>query len=596
MQGKRDGFGKASYVISMVLALAGCGGSSMAAMATTTAAPAGAAEQSITNNQEQGVDEGGIVKASGDVLIVLRRGRLFTVRVGRDDLSPVCRVDAFPPGSSPEAWYDEMLVHERFVVVVGYSYVYSATELGVFELDPDGCIAHRGTYYLRSNDYYSSRNYASRLVDGRLVFYMPHYLGGRPDLRDPAALLASAPVPALLRHTHDHRRDWEPVITSRDVHVVGEPPPDATLHTVISCDLTRASLECAAHGIVGGAGRTFYVSPRAVYVWTTEHRRQAELPPAVVFRLPLDGQAPSALRAWGAPTDQFSFREDEDALSVLVRSDGSGDWMGEPERTSGSVGLVRMPLRAFRADGASAASWAMYQALPEPTEPGELQNRFVGDYVLYGNGTSWGYPRRGTSARVYAHAYRQGGVPVALELPHGVDRIEALGRDALVAGSDGRDLHMTSIALRQQVRTVGHFVRPNAAQGETRSHGFFFLPEHGRDDGTGILALPVRTAGPGYAHLYHGSAELVFVRVEQLGLDGVGALAAQPDPVDDACRASCTDWYGNARPIFYRGRIFALLGYEIVEGVLRRGRMQEIDRIHLIRDTPAPRPALLTAQ
>ena len=31
---------------------------------------------------------------------------------------------------------------------------------------------------------------------------------------------------------------------------------------------------------------------------------------------------------------------------------------------------------------------------------------------------------------------------------------------------------------------------------------------------------------------------------------------------------SCVDWYGNARPIFLGGRVFALLGYELVEGRL----------------------------
>ncbi|MCC7248347.1 MAG: hypothetical protein IT473_06970, partial [Lysobacter sp.] len=37
-------------------------------------------EESITNVQTAGVDEGGIVKRQGDFLIVLRRGRLFTLR------------------------------------------------------------------------------------------------------------------------------------------------------------------------------------------------------------------------------------------------------------------------------------------------------------------------------------------------------------------------------------------------------------------------------------------------------------------------------------------------------------------------------------
>ena len=48
---------------------------------------------------------------------------------------------------------------------------------------------------------------------------------------------------------------------------------------------------------------------------------------------------------------------------------------------------------------------------------------------------------------------------------------------------------------------------------------------------------------------------------------------------DDACKASCVDWYGNARPIFVKGRTFALLGYEIVEGKLESGRMVESRRV-----------------
>jgi hypothetical protein len=49
--------------------------------------------------------------------------------------------------------------------------------------------------------------------------------------------------------------------------------------------------------------------------------------------------------------------------------------------------------------------------------------------------------------------------------------------------------------------------------------------------------------------------------------------------VDDKCHASCVDWYGNARPLFLRGRVFALLGYELVEGKLDQGRMVEVRRI-----------------
>jgi len=38
------------------------------------------------------------------------------------------------------------------------------------------------------------------------------------------------------------------------------------------------------------------------------------------------------------------------------------------------------------------------------------------------------------------------------------------------------------------------------------------------------------------------------------------------------------DWYGNARPLFVGERIFALLGYELVEGRLELGRIHELCR------------------
>jgi hypothetical protein len=47
--------------------------------------------------------------------------------------------------------------------------------------------------------------------------------------------------------------------------------------------------------------------------------------------------------------------------------------------------------------------------------------------------------------------------------------------------------------------------------------------------------------------------------------------AAEGGARDDACKASCVDWYGNARPIFLGDRVLALMGYEIVEGRLHGG-------------------------
>ena len=140
-------------------------------------AKAGKDDESVTNVQHAGVDEGGIVKLHGDHLVVLRRGRLFTVAIGGSALKPISVVDAYGPDIDPSgSWYDEMLVSDDTIAVIGYSYQRGGTEVGLFNIDRAGQITYRSTHHLRSNDYYSSRNYASRLIGQRLVFYTPTIL------------------------------------------------------------------------------------------------------------------------------------------------------------------------------------------------------------------------------------------------------------------------------------------------------------------------------------------------------------------------------------------------------------------------------------
>src|SRR5215813_11263202 len=147
------------------------------APATSVANEPAKEEESVTNTQHAGVDEGGIVKVHGDHLVVLRRGRLFTVAIGDGALKPVSAVNAFGPDLDPSGtWYDEMLVSGNTIAVIGFSYNRGGTEIGLFDVDAQGKLAYRATYHLRSNDYYSSRNYASRLIGDKLIFYTPLYL------------------------------------------------------------------------------------------------------------------------------------------------------------------------------------------------------------------------------------------------------------------------------------------------------------------------------------------------------------------------------------------------------------------------------------
>lgn len=550
-----------------------------AASADSAPAAAGNAaadkEESITNVQTVGVDEGGIVKRHGDHLVILRRGRLFTVRIGGDALKPVSKVDAYAPGADPSgAWYDEMLVSENTVVVIGYSYARGGTEIGLFDIDDKGGLAYRATYHLRSNDYYSSRNYASRLIGDQLIFYTPM----RMSVWD--AGLAEV-YPALRR--------WRPGATAKDFRRILpatriyrsddelDPLEDATLHTVSVCDLRRIEMQCKSSAVLGPSGRVFYVSADSVYVWTMHYDRDDRKPNrAAVFRMPLNGSAPSALKTSGSPIDQLSFLQDgRGYLNVLVSAEGDGERMWQAEDKRGDMALLRVRLRDF-GDGSTAAPASAYRPLPN-IDDSEAQNRFVGDWLIYGAAP---YRWRTADANAkqppaYALRYADPDILQSLGVDHGVERIEAMGGDAVLVGSAGKDLHFTSVSLGQRAASRSVFVQRDAAQGESRTHGFFYRNESER---RGIVGLPIvgRARSNSMQRYLDQTASVLYLRNNGLRLGRMGQLDAHAErAVDDGCKASCVDWYGDARPIFIGNRVFALLGYELVEGRIDGERIRE---------------------
>ncbi len=524
--------------------------------------------------------------------MILRRGRLFSVRQresGRQVLAPVGRCDAYPPGASRGTWYDELLVYKDRIVVIGYSYRVSATEVGIFRLHDDGQITHHATHFLRSNDYYSSRNYASRLVDGKLIFYMPYYLN---------VLAKEHQLPTVATwQTRDQKvGDWSGVLSKVNIYRPVQTTLNPTLHTVVQCDLTHR-FSCDARAVLGPYARTFYVSRDAVYVWVSpghesvgdddEQGNQARRPArhySYLYRLPILEGDVGALQVAGTPIDQFSFKEARGRIHVLVTDSGGGDAMWAPERSGGSLALLSVKLSQF-SDTPKLIEASEYTLLPA-ARGGSIQNRFVGENLLWGAGTGWYGGGQAQGTIHVTHLDRPKAV-TELALEHGVDRIEAMAENAVVVGAGRDGLVFSAIDLRERPVRRGTYVRKGASQGETRSHGFFFLPDR---SGGGMLGLPVRLQGAPWRHLVEGSAEVGFLSVSpSLQFSPLGSLGARAQGQRDDCVVSCVDWYGNARPIFFRGRIFALLGYELVEGSLEGGRLQELSRIEFL--TPGTRTA-----
>jgi len=357
---------------------------------------------------------------------------------------------------------------------------------------------------------------------------------------------------------------------------------------VTTCNLTAPTLRCSAMGVLGPESRSFYVSGSAVYLWVGDSwtRPRDGAPASQIYRLPFDAdERPGAVGVRGGPINQFSFREDrrDGVLNVLVQAEGAGDGMWRSDFTGGAMALARIPLSAF-GDGMTEVASSRYRILPRlGDEDASVTNRYVGAYLLYGAGNDWG-PQGVTAASVWAVPLG-GGEITRLALPQAVDRIEITGRDAIVVGGDSRqNLVFSAIELTacETPRLGDRYVHPAASQGESRSHGFFYSPDAASPQGdSGLLGLPVARPGRAAFHqLFETSAAMLFLCRQERRLSTLGELAASAEGFsDDDCIASCSDWYGNARPIFLYGRVFALLGYELVEGKVAEGGIREIGRV-----------------
>jgi hypothetical protein len=566
----------------------------------------------ITNNQQAGVDEGDVVKARGETLVILRRGRLFTVSTAGGRLQAVDSINAYPPGVNPEDdWYDEMLVSGDRVIVIGYSYGRGGTEINRFLMDAEGRLTFEDSHHLTSDDYYSSRNYASRLIGEQLIIYSPLRLW------DAADLLERLPTLTAWRPGNDEDDDRAPglrIVAPEDVHIAPDLAADPdkaprAIHTVIRCDLGATALGCEATAILGPESRSFYVAPTAVYVWMSEdpwdRREKDEAPEAWLHRIPIDGAAPQAAAARGVPIDQFSFREDAEAsrIDVMVVSDGDGDGMWGSENARGDAALLTLPLSRF-GDGTEPPDDADYRRLPSTgPDRGGRRNRFVGDHLLYStivsNGDSSWDEVTPKHEGVLTVVPLDGGQARRFMLAGEIGRIEAMGADALVVSND-EDVVFTTVGLGgPRPMLTDQFVIPGAEESETRSHAFFYQPDALSPDGAaGILGLPVTRPDPSEGEgdgwrPPRGQASIAYLRRGGGRLRSLGSLDSDIAPgfIDDGCVASCIDWYGDARPIFLGGRVFALLGYELVEGRERDGRIREVRRVNVTPPAPeGPRP------
>lgn len=585
-------------------------GSRIPAPANRAVPVAQATNGQITNNQMRNVEEGDIVKQIDHYLLVLQDGRIFVIDTrgaGRRKLVLADRANVYRDPRE-DMWYDEMLVFGDRVLITGYSYRQDATELSVLRLDTaSGRLSREGVFYISSNDYYSSTNYATRLIGDNLVIYTPF------EVSDMAR--ATFRWPVVRRWLPEESREaalrrGRPLFDPTGIYRPVRGDEDPTVHTVSVCPLGRAGpdrdLECRTTAFVGPNTSQWYVTETDAFLWTTSRDfvsydpqacdvgLERDLQPALVYRVPVEGAAMTLVGARGVPPDQFSLHSVGGRLLALLKA-RPRSCLGEPD-SQARLAFMDVPLASF-GNSDRETPWQRYTPLPGVGSHW-IANRFTDRYLVYG---SLGRYRRGLSEHSQPPVYA---VPVdaprdarGLGVGHTVVRAEQAGSDIVLTGyRDNDGLFVTLIDLDRQPRIASSVRLDNRFESEGRSHAFNSLIEA---DGSGVMGLP--TIGgetwSSRAAWRSSASDLSFLKVDTLGrLHPVGELERRFDYSDDrdnvgvpgySCEVSCIDWYGNSRPIFTDGRVFALTGTEMIEGRIYSGEIHEVQRLNIARASVA---------
>ncbi len=535
----------------------------------------------ITNNQEAGVDEGGIVKNYKDLLIVLREGHLYTVRIS-DTLKKLSETAVAAEGLNTNVWYDEILVDGSKVIVIGYRYSIlpaegtwyknSATEINLFDLSDDGELTRGDTYFIESGDYYSWTNYSGRMINGKFALYMPYdtdYLWEEgQDVRMPAWYKYVDGALVSQGHFFEANQVVKPV----------QDTTWPTFHVVAVCSL-EDGLACRSDVVLGSWNRTYYVSQDAAYLFLSQYYgywlcgavaediaalsagsgEDEEQETNLLYRLSLDGASSGAVGIEGDPFDQFSLVEKDNQVSVFISAYHPSTGAGRTY--SYDQALVRIPMTDFSDEVASLPA-ERYLLMPDHDI---YKVRFHQNRLVYAGSSHVGIVDM-TSGNIST-----------LASPFYVTRMEPAGERVVIFGSDdwgwGDSLSMASVSLGIDGLSpiLGEEHAIPLYQGEWRSHGYAFHDGETTDH-FGLATLEIREKEESEKDYYWDWYEYIpSVSFFTLSPDGAitdaGRMTENEDlKSDNACTTSCVDWYGNTRPIFLEDHVIGLMGDQMAIG------------------------------
>jgi len=198
-----------------------------------------------------------------------------------------------------------------------------------------------------------------------------------------------------------------------------------------------------------------------------------------------------------------------------------------------------------------------------------LENRFTDSHLVYAgrkNRRSYARNKPVQESRAIAIPAGNPEKSVEINLPHEVIRAERLGDDIVLTGHHkNKGLYLSLLKLDEAPRRADTLFIDGRYESEGRSHAFNGVTY---SDGSGLMGLPTSLRVKDSRRNYWRSKPIL----------GHGKDAVHPDY---ECEVSCVDWYGNTRPVFLNGRIFALIGTELIEAQHSGSRMQELKRLDI---------------
>ncbi|MFY8133496.1 MAG: hypothetical protein ACOVKS_00665, partial [Aquimonas sp.] len=289
----------------------------------------------MTNNQEAGVDEGGIVKKMGSLLLVLRQGVLHVIDTGAPGRERFDLLHSHPvvaDDSRDDLYYDEILTFSGGAILLGYNFESNAAELFVFKLDASGSLEPRGRWLLAVDDYFSGNDSGARIRDGELVLSLSFSADSLLKDSWPFAARVGSDGEAIEATRVD-------LLAPDDLQVLDGLDTEPQVYAFLRCDLDgllQQRLACQRNAAVANVDASTYIAADGIYLadyrWTQQAWRRRDFNPWMArWTQPTPGdyasrvlrqtqnraEDPAVVATTGLPNNRFGFKETADGLYLI---------------------------------------------------------------------------------------------------------------------------------------------------------------------------------------------------------------------------------------------------------------------------------------